>query len=119
MWQTVGGIICSYLLPTHVNKCKYGIRSQRHVFTPSAKRNFFVTSSTLVTDSPHIIHVLSQADHLLTLAPVVQTERPRLIGGGNEQGGSGGGGRAQQQQPRQGDDDEAELRRAMAMSMQR
>ena len=63
----------------------------------------------------------SQADHLLTLAPVVQTERPRLIGGGNEQqGGSGGGGRAQQQQPRQEEgDDEAELRRAMAMSMQR
>ena len=61
----------------------------------------------------------SQADHLLTLAPVVQTERPRLIGGGNEQGGSGAG-RSQQQQPRQGeDDDEAELRRAMAMSMQR
>ena len=62
-----------------------------------------------------------QADHLLTLAPVVQTERPRLIGGA-EQGGSGIGGRAQQQQqqPRQGDgDDEAELRRAMAMSMQR
>ena len=51
-----------------------------------------------------------QADHLLTLAPVVQTERPRLIGGGSDRG------RAQQQQPPQEED--AELRRAMAMSMQ-
>ena len=50
---------------------------------------------------------------MLTLAPVVQTERPRLIGGGEE----GGTGRVRQQQTQQGDDD-AELRRAMAMSMQ-
>lgn len=58
-----------------------------------------------------------QADHLLTLAPVVQTERPRLIGG-EEGGGSGGGGSGGiLQQPREGGED-AELRRAMAMSMQ-
>ena len=61
---------------------------------------------------------------MLTLAPVVQTERPRLIGGeegggsgGGGSGGGSGGGRRILQQPREGGED-AELQRAMAMSMQ-